>query len=79
MIPRAGRLEVRNPMLQLPSLAALQTLDPVAREALRAILLDLRTDARSRADRSWASRKPPMAAYWAAVAVYAGHLARVLA
>jgi hypothetical protein len=69
---------VRNPVLALPSVRALRSLDPATREMLRAILLDLRADARGRAEASWRTRKPPMAAYWAAVAVYAGHFARAL-
>ena len=68
----------RNPMVALPSVSRLSSLDPGTRSLLRAILLDLRRDARARAEHSWQTRKPPMAAYWAAVAVYAGHLARLL-
>jgi len=64
----------RNPMAALPSVSRLRLLDPGTRSLLRAILLDLRCDARLRAEHSWQSRKPPLAAYWAAVAVYAGHL-----
>jgi hypothetical protein len=48
------------------------------RSILRRLLLDLRVDARARAEDCWDRRKPPMAAYWAAVAVYAGHAARAL-
>ena len=43
------------------------------------MLIDLRRDALARAEKSWRSHKAPMAAYWKSVAVYAGHLARVLA
>lgn len=68
----------RNPMLALPAVGRLRTLDPATRSLIRDILLDLRRDARERADHSWHSRKPPMASYWAAVAVYACHLARLL-
>ncbi len=68
----------RNPMVGLPSIGRLRLLDPSIRSLLREILLDLRRDARARAEHSWRTRKPPMAAYWAAVAVYAGHLARLL-
>ncbi len=78
MMQRSNRAEVRNPVLALPALAALRALDPSSRNALRALLLDLQTDARARADKSWRTRKPPLAAYWSAVAVYAGHVARAI-
>lgn len=75
---RATRVAVRNPMLALPAVLALTQLDQDVRATLRAILLDLARDARGRAEQSWRRHKAPMAAYWKAVAVYAGHLARVL-
>ena len=59
-------------------LARFQTLPPSARHALRAALLDLRADARHRAELQWRRHKGPMACYWRAVGVYAGHLARAL-
>lgn len=65
-------------MLALPAVLALTQLDQDVRATLRAILLDLARDARGRAEQSWRRHKAPMAAYWKAVAVYAGHLARVL-
>jgi hypothetical protein len=78
---RAGRRHaspvVRNPILALPGTARLLQLDPHTRALLRAVLLDLAADARTRAEESW-RRPKPMAAYWKAVSVYAGHLARVL-
>ena len=79
---RAGRRHaspvVRNPILALPGTARLLQLDPHTRGLLRAVLLDLAADARTRAEESWRRHKAPMAAYWKAVSVYAGHLARVL-
>ncbi len=79
---RAGRRHaspvVRNPILALPGTARLLQLDPHTRALLRAILLDLAADARTRAEESWRRHKAPMAVYWKAVSVYAGHLARVL-
>lgn len=79
---RAGRRHaspvVRNPILALPGTARLLQLDPHTRALLRAVLLDLAADARTRAEESWRWHKAPMAAYWKAVSVYAGHLARVL-
>lgn len=70
------KAEVRNPILALPSVARLRTLSPEARLALQEVLLDIQRDARLRAENSWRSRKPPVAAYWAACGVYAGHIAR---
>lgn len=53
-------------------------LPPGAREALAGALVDLRRDARKRAELQWRRNKAPMAFYWRVVAVYAGHLARAL-
>lgn len=78
MTARSNRAEVRNPVLSLPSIQALQQLDPHTRALLRSLLLEMRADARVRADKCWRTRKPPLAAYWAAVSVYAGHIARAL-
>ena len=76
MIERSTLAEVRNPLLGLPTFRALTMLDDPARSLIRQLLLDLHADARLRAAECWRRRKPPMAAYWAAVAVYAGHAAR---
>jgi len=76
---RSTRPEVRNPVLALPAAARLASLDPASREALRAILVDLGKDAHTRAEAAWQARKAPMAAYWRAVGVYAGHIARAIA
>lgn len=78
MNDRSMRAEVRNPLIALPSFRALSTLGNDERAALHALLLELRADARLRAAECWRRRKPPMAAYWAAVGVYAGHAARAL-
>lgn len=78
MTGRSNRAEVRNPILGLPSVAYLRALDPAARHALQAVLLDIQRDARQRAEKSWLSRKPPVAAYWAACGVYAGQIARAI-
>ncbi len=75
---RSSRADVRNPILSLPSIARLQGLSNATRADLCAVLLDLRQDAQGRADDCWRRHKAPMAAYWKAVAVYAGHLSRVL-
>lgn len=70
--------EVRNPVLALPSFKLLRTLDPGSLLALRAVLLEMRREARAQAEHSWRRHKGPMAAYWKAVSVYAGHIARAL-
>jgi hypothetical protein len=75
---RSARRDVRNPLLALPAMAQLDVLSPEARAALRALCLDLRTQARAKEVTSYAKRKGPMVAYWMAVATYAKHLANVL-
>jgi uncharacterized membrane protein len=77
-VSRAAAPDVRNPLLALPSVAALQALPPESRDALRAVLKDISTDARGRAEKAWRTHKAPMAAYWKAVAVYANHTSRLL-
>ncbi len=76
---RSAQRDVRNPVLALPGARLLVALPPECRAALRATLLDLKADARERADKCWFKHKGPMAVYWKAVSVYAGHIARVLA
>jgi hypothetical protein len=73
---RSLRADVRNPVLGLPSAAQLSALPPEARKVLRALLLDIRADSAKRAQECWRRHKAPMAAYWKAVSVYAGHIAR---
>lgn len=77
-VERSKRAEVRNPVLLLPSVAALRSLNPDTRAALSAAFRDIQTDARVRADKCWKTHKAPMALYWKAVGVYAGHIARSL-
>lgn len=77
-IARSSRIDVRNPVMGLPSAALLADLDEPARAALIAILKDIHRDSRVRADKCWATHKAPMAAYWKAVSVYAGHIARAV-
>lgn len=71
-------IATRNPLIGLPAYRSLKTLSPDLRAVLRELLLDLRRDAARRAELSWRRKKGPMAAYWKAVAVYAGHTARAL-
>jgi hypothetical protein len=42
------------------------------------VLLAIAADARGRADESWRKHKGPMAAYWKAASVYAGHIAKAI-
>lgn len=76
MNTRSNRAEVRNPVLLLPAFRLL--LDHPSSQHIASILHELQVDARDRADKCWSKHKAPMAAYWKAVAVYAGHLARAL-
>lgn len=75
---RSNKPEVRNPLLALPSAARASEMPPAARAWLLVFLQDVRRDAQQRATKSWQSHKAPQALYWKVVAVYAGHMARVL-
>lgn len=77
-VARSNRADVRNPLLSLPAARGLAALDAGQRQALRALLLDLRVQGHERAEASWTARKGPMAVYYRCVAVYAGHTARLL-
>lgn len=75
---RSSAAEIRNPLLRLPAAQRLRALPPESRQVLADLLVELAHDARQRAEQSWARNKAPMAVYWKAVSVYAGHLHRVL-
>lgn len=68
----------RNPLLQLPAGRALAELPATQREPLERLLRDLRHQANAEAEKAWAKRKGPMAAYWRAVSTYARHTAHAL-
>lgn len=70
--------ERRNPVLQLRAVAELRDLDPETRAILVGLLLEIRAAGRANAERCWRRNKGPMAAYWKAVGVYAGHIARAI-
>jgi hypothetical protein len=72
-------MEVRNPILCLPSFQALASLPDESQEAIRAVLYDLAIDANARAEKCWRKSKGPMAAYWKAVSVYAKHIRAAIA
>lgn len=74
---RSNRLDVRNPLLKLPSAADIAALPPEARLALRNLALDAAKAWRALGDECWRRSKPPMAAYWRSWAVNARHLARL--
>lgn len=76
--PRSNRAEIRNPLLALPAARLLAAIDPDTRTLLAFLLHDLQQDARLRSRQSWDRRKAFIAAYWAAVATYSGHILRVL-
>jgi hypothetical protein len=75
---RSNRPEVRNPLLSLESVRALQDLEDHPRAALAALLSELSVEARDKAETCWRMNKGPMAAYWKAVSVYAKHTARAI-
>lgn len=78
IVARSNRAEVRNPALELPSTQKLLALPAESRAALRAVLLEIRSEAQVKAEKSWRTHKAPMAVYYKVVAVWFGHLARLL-
>lgn len=68
---------VRNPLLGLRSAAHISSLPDEAKKALRELLQDLRQESAQKAQICWKKNKGFMAAYWKAVSVYAGHIARL--
>lgn len=74
---RSNLPAVRNPLLSLMAAQDVAGLPPEAKAALRKLLLGIRADAKVRAEECWRKHKAPMAAYWKAVSVYAGHAARL--
>lgn len=78
MTARSDTALVRNPLLALEAMQALQALPEDQRRPLAALLEQLSTQAHSKAETSWRQRKGPMAAYWRAVGVYARHTARAI-
>lgn len=67
-----------NPLLKLPAGRALLDLPKADRERIEAVMRELRDQANTEAEKSWAKRKGPMAAYWRAVSTYARHIAHAL-
>ncbi len=77
-VDRSNRREVRNPVLALPAVQQLLALPADQRAIIAAIMADMVTDCRSRAQVSWRQNKGPMAAYWKAAGAYAHHFKRVV-
>jgi hypothetical protein len=75
---RSDRPEVRNPVLGLESVRALQVLEDHLRAARATLLSELSAEARDKAEACWRRNKAPMATYWKAVSVYAKHTARAI-
>jgi hypothetical protein len=75
---RSARREVRNPILALPAARAILALPIEQRRPLGLLLRQLATEADSKADEAWRTRKGIMAAYWRAVCTYAKHVARAV-
>lgn len=67
-----------NPLLELPAGKELRQLPAGDRARIEAVMRQLRDQANAEADKAWARRKGPMAAYWRAVATYARHTAHAL-
>jgi hypothetical protein len=78
---RSARADVRNPVLRLPEAAALADwcrAHPEGADHLWRLVRAISAQAHAEADRSWRQRKPPLAAYWRAMGVYARHIAAAL-
>jgi hypothetical protein len=71
---RASLPKPRNPVLGLKSFRKFATLHPAALDALADLLEEIHSEAALKAEHCWRTRKAPMAAYWRAVSVYAGHI-----
>lgn len=67
-----------NPLLNLPAGKDLLNLPTPDRVRIAQVMRDLRFQANTEAEKSWARRKGPMAAYWRAVSTYARHVAHAL-
>lgn len=67
-----------NPLLRLPAGRRLMALPAEDRKRIAGVMRELRGQANDEAEKAWARRKGPMAAYWRAVSTYARHLAHAL-
>lgn len=78
MSAQRDRRTVANPILALDGVAELCALPPETRAIMIRALQAMRKDALARGQKCWDTHKAPMAVYWKAVGVNAGHFARVL-
>lgn len=79
MTDRSQAPDVRNPLLAVPGVVeALAEIPSDSRLGLRKALLAMRADFQARAQKSWRTHKAPMALYYKCLAVYTGHIARLL-
>lgn len=72
---------IQNPVLKLPAtakLAAALERCPEARALFIEALAEMQAECRVLAEKSWRKNKGPMAAYWKAAGVYAGHFRRAM-
>ena len=74
---RSSLASVRNPLTTLPVARRISAAPPEVRVLFRDLCLELRADARLRADKAWRTHKAPIACYWKVVSVLAGHSARL--
>lgn len=75
---RGARIDVRNPVLLLPSARALLALPKDQRQLIGTLFREIATEADKNAERAWKKRKGPMAAYWRATCTYSKHIARAI-
>lgn len=81
MMTRRDPSHTCNPLIDLPAAQDLHSLlhtSPEVQARLCQLLRELGAQADAQAEHCWRKHKPPMAAYWKAVAVYARHAARSL-
>ena len=78
---RSQQPDVRNPILGLPAalkLGALLQDQPQLSQVFQQLLRELSAQADLKAEQSWISHKPPMAAYWKSAAVYTRHIVKAI-
>jgi hypothetical protein len=78
MTMRSSRAEVRNPVLRLKATKRIFEMPRDQQEIWYDILKEMSAEARVEAERLWRKPKAPMAGYHKALAVYAGHFAKVI-
>jgi hypothetical protein len=79
MADRSSRREVRNPLLALPEAKAIMDQPREDRIIQAALFRAFAAACRKKAQVCWDTHKAPMAVYWKAVSVVAGHVARIMA